>query len=302
MFVKERTMNRTRLFRERSTKWCLAGAVAFLGAISPERTVLAETADDETSACVDAYEHAQERRLAGALMEARERFALCSSASCPAFIQADCSRFLEGVNVEIPTVSFDVKRGNRPLATIRILETENVLYHGATKTPIEFDPGRHELRFEAPGAEPVTRSFVIESGEKNRLVEVELPLLVAPAPPPRNTAPIPVERSIDPAPWVVLGLGTAGVGAFAILGSLGLSEERRLERTCAPSCSAKEIRSVRTKYLFADIGIAVGVTGLLAGGYLLLTSEPEPARRAAELPLLVGFDRHGGAASLKGQF
>jgi hypothetical protein len=304
-------MNRTPLFRGRATTWWLAGSVALLGAIGPERTARAEGAEDDTAACVDGYERGQERLLVGALMEARERFTFCSRASCPAFIQEDCTRFLEGVSVQIPSLSFGVTSGGRHLTTVRVVEGERVLHDGATEATIELDPGRHELRFETPEAEAVTLSLVIEQGQKNRTIEVDLPPLVVSPPAPQNAEPRPAlanpeppraERKVDATPWVVLGIGATGVGAFALLGSMGLSEEKRLGRSCAPTCSARELRSVRTKYLFADVGLAVGVTGLLAGGYLLLTRDPEPVARAGQVPLLVAIDRHGGAAHLKGQF
>jgi hypothetical protein len=295
-------MDQTLLFRARATMWWLTATLALLGAMSSERTALAANTDDETTACVDAYERGQERLVVAALIEARERFALCSRASCPSFIHEDCTRFLEEVKLEIPTVSLEVTSGNRRLAAVRILEGERVLHHGTTKEPIELDPGGHELRFEAPGAVPVTRSLVVERGEKGLIIEVDLPPLVAPVPAQKNVAALPAERKVDSAPWIVLGIGTAGVGAFALLGSMGLSEERRLERGCAPRCSASELRSLRTKYLFADVALGIGVTGLLAGGYLLLTSEPEPATRGRELPLAVEVGRHGGTAQLKGQF
>ena len=295
-------MDQTLLFRARATMWWLTATLTLLGAMSCERTALAESTDDETTACVNAYERGQERLVARALIEARERFSFCSRVSCPSFIHADCTRFLEEVNLEISTVSFEVTSGNRRLAAVRIVEGERVLHHGTTKEPIELDPGRHELRFEAPGAEPVTRSLVVERGEKDLIIGVDLPPLVAPLPAPQNIATPPAEGKIDSAPWIVLGIGTAGIGAFALLGSMGLSEEARLERGCAPRCSARELRSLRTKYLFADVALGIGVTGLLAGGYLLLTRAPEPATRGRELPVAVEVDRHGGAALLKGQF
>jgi hypothetical protein len=282
--------------------WWLAVTVALVGATSRERSALADSAEDDTAACVDAYERGQERRVSGALLEARERFTLCSRPSCPSFIYADCTSFLEGVNAEVPAVSFEVRSGDRPLAGVRIAEGERVLHQGATKTTLELDPGRHRLRFEAPGTEPVTRTLLVERGDKNRVMEVDLPPLAAPAPIRKPPSAPPAERAIDPAPWVAFGIGTAGIGAFALLGSMGLSEERRLERSCAPGCSARDLRSVRTKYLFADVALAAGVTSLLAGGYLLLDSEPAPAPQVGALPVVVEVDRHGGAAALKGQF
>jgi hypothetical protein len=288
-------------------KW-LFGTLVLLGSMSLEHSALAQDADDATddatTTCVDAYERAQERLVAGALMEARERFVVCSRPSCPSFIYADCTRFLERLGTEIPAVSFEVESGDRRLGAVRIIEGERVLHHGAASTTIELDPGRHVLRFEAPGAEPVTRSLFVERKERDRVMVIDLPPAVAPVPPPRPAAAPSAESKLDPAPWVALGVGTAGVGAFVVLGSMGLSEEKRLERTCAPSCGASELRSVRMKYLFADVALTAGVTSLLAGGYLLFRRErePEPAAHVGALPLLVEVDRHGGAASLKGQF
>jgi hypothetical protein len=287
---------------------CFMGAaVALAAAMGGERTARGEVAGDGAAACIDTYEKAQERRLQGALLEAREGFAACSRESCPAFIQADCTRFFDEVALEIPSVSFEVRSGNRRLSEVRVIDGERVLGR-VTGAPLELDPGVHTLRFEASGAEAVTRSVVIERGEKNNVVQIDLPPLPPPSTPhggagERSGAPLsPVERRVHPAPWIALGVGAAGVASFAFLAASGRAEERRLEKSCAPRCRDAQLQSVKTTYLVADISLAVGVSGALVGGYLLLTRDPEPAATAGAWPVVVHAGRDGAGATLRGSF
>jgi hypothetical protein len=285
----------------------MSAVVALAGVMGGERAARAEGSGDGAAACIDTYEEAQERRLQGALLEAREGFAACSSEACPAFIHSDCTRFFDEVVLEIPSVSFEVTSGNRRLSEVRVMDGERVLGR-VSGAPLELDPGVHTLRFEASGAEAVTRSIVIERGEKNNLVQIDLPPL-APSPPPRGRAgerrgavQTPIERPVHPAPWVALGVGAAGVASFAFLGASGRAEERRLEKSCAPRCRDAQLQSVKTTYLVADISLGVGVSGVLVGGYLLLTRDPEPAAKAGALPVVVHAGRDGGGATLRGSF
>ena len=87
-----------------------------------------------------------------------------------------------------------------------------------------------------------------------------------------------------------------------MLGSAGLSEEGKLERTCAPRCSEEQLQSVETKYLLADISLGVGITSLLVGGYMLLTHDSEPAKSARAFPVRFQGTKGGGMASVKGTF
>src|SRR5436190_13058505 len=100
-------MSRNPIFRGGGARrWFVCLGVAFFGAMGHERTALAEDAGNDSNACIDAYEQAQERRLEGALLDARRKFATCSRDACPAFIHADCTRFFEEVNVEVASASF----------------------------------------------------------------------------------------------------------------------------------------------------------------------------------------------------
>jgi hypothetical protein len=238
--------------------------------------------------------------LAGSLKNARARTEVCATASCPAFIRDDCTTWHAEIVAELPSVSFSVHSNGVRLTHVRITEGEDVLTERADGGALELDPGNHSFRFEAPDTQPVTRAFVLERGEKNRVIEIEL-LPLAPPPQPKPDPPR-TETKAPVLPWVFVGTGVAGLTAFTLFGSAGLSEEGKLERTCAPSCSDEELESVKTKYLLADISLGVGIGSLLVGGYMLITHDPEPAASARAFPVRIRAGRGGGMASVTGKF
>ena len=158
------------------------------------------------------------------------------------------------------------------------------------------------MRFEAEGAEPLTLTVHATRGEKLRRVAVELVPIASPSPRQPEAPPKQPERSAKVLPWVLVGTGVAGMTAFTLLGASGLSEEAKLERSCAPSCDEEALQSVQTKYLLADVSLAIGIGGLLVGGYLLLTDDEAPAENARAFPLKVTVGPRGGVASVSGKF
>lgn len=277
-----------------------ASITTFLAGISPAGATEADDSDKNGNACVEAYESAQEQRLSGSLKSARARMEVCAMASCPAFIRDDCTKWRGEVDAELPSVSFSVRSKGVRLTNVRVTEDERVLVERLDGGAVELDPGNHSFRFEAADAQPITRAFVLARGEKNRVIEIELvPLAAPPAPkvdPPRTEGSAPV------LPWVLVGTGVAGVAAFTVLGSAGLSEEAKLERTCAPSCSDAELQSVKTKYVLADVALGVGIGSLLVGGYMLLTHDSKPAASARAFPVRIQAGPAGGMASVRGRF
>ena len=271
-----------------------------LGGVSHAGAADAAGPEPGGNACVEAYESAQEQRLAGSLKSARARSEVCAMASCPAFIRDDCTKWQSEIDAELPSVSFSVRSNGLRLTNVRVTEDDRVLVERLDGSAVELDPGNHSFRFEAADTQPITRAFVLGRGEKNRLIEIELLPL---APPPQPKADPPRLESKPPVlPWVLVGTGVAGIAAFTVIGSAGLSEEGKLERTCAPSCSDEQLKSVKTKYLIADISLGVGITSLLVGGYMLLTHDPEPAKSARAFPVRIQAGPGGGMASVRGNF
>jgi len=280
----------------------LAAACSLLSARARAESPADGRGPGGADACVAAYESAQEQRLAGSLVGAREQAGICAAASCPGFIRDDCVTWRGEINAEVPSVTFDVTKTGAHVTTVRVSEGERVLAESVGGGAVELDPGAHSLRFEAEGAEPLTLTVSVTRGEKLRRVAVELVPLASPSPRKPEGPPKEPERSANVLPWVLVGTGVAGMTAFTLLGASGLSEEAKLERSCAPSCSEEALQSVRTKYLLADISLAVGIGGLVAGGYLLLTDDEHPAKSARAFPLEVTVGPRGGVASVSGKF
>jgi hypothetical protein len=253
-------------------------------------------------ACIAAYESAQEQRRDGALVAAREQAGICAAASCPAFIRDDCVTWRGEIDAEVPSVAFDVTLNGARVTTARVTEDERVLVENVEGAAVELDPGTHSLRFEAAGAEPLTLAVHVARGEKLRRIAVELVPLASPSPPKPEPPTKEPERSANVLPWVLVGTGVAGITAFTLLGASGLSEEAKLERTCAPRCDEEALQSVQSKYLLADVSLVVGIGGLVAGGYLLLTDDERPVENARAFPLKVTVGPRGGVASVSGKF
>ena len=97
----------------------------------------------------------------------------------------------------------------------------------------------------------------------------------APAPPPtparEQVASTPATRPIPPAAYVLGAVGVAGLATFGTLALLGRSQQSDLEHSCSPACSPSQVQPMKTKFLIADIGLAVGAVSLGAAGYLVLS-------------------------------
>jgi hypothetical protein len=259
---------------------------------------------EQLAACVSAYENSQERRQAGAWLEAQAELAKCGDAVCPAFMRADCGTWSAELDERQPSVVFRVHSSGRALSNVRVFEAERLIVED--QSPIELDPGPHRLRVEADGMSPATLELELEPGEKMRSIEVEL-AAIAPSEPPRAKATrnAPAESSsLQPArpwPWVAAGIGAVGVAGFAVLALDGRARERSLQRRCAPACSKSEVGSVRTEYLLADASLAVGAGALLVAGYLFLSDAAAEYDHASE-PVRVSVSAGAVACSVGGRF
>ncbi|HWO10355.1 MAG TPA: hypothetical protein VNN80_12770, partial [Polyangiaceae bacterium] len=80
----------------------LGGIVSIGGSAQPE--AFAQEASPTKAECARAYESSQESRAAGQLKDTIEKLAVCARPECPGFVQKDCSRWLEEVEGELPSV------------------------------------------------------------------------------------------------------------------------------------------------------------------------------------------------------
>ncbi len=94
----------------------------------------------------------------------------------------------------------------------------------------------------------------------------------APKPEPKPAAPPPrTERPIPTAAYVLGGVAAVGLATFGTLAILGRSQQADLEGSCSPGCSPEQVQPMKTKFLIADIGLAVFAVSLGGAGYLVLT-------------------------------
>ena len=92
--------------------------------------------------------------------------------------------------------------------------------------------------------------------------------------------------------FAVLGLGVVGMGLFAFGGIQGNSKFATLEKECGSTrCTdpkyADVVDSGKTMDLLANVGLGVGVAGLVAGTVMVIVGGPKPKPKTTEASLFV---------------
>jgi hypothetical protein len=230
--------------------------------------------------CVNAYQGAQVDLKASALGSAREKIAICLASSCPHVLQTDCADWLKTIDARQPSVvlSFQGKDGspvNGVTATV-----DGKPFTGKTDgRAVDVDPGEHVFSFSPPGEPKVDVRVIVREGEKSQKVDAVSKLYVAPkalttTPPPAAPAP----RTERPVPWQVYalgGVGLAGVGSFAGFGISGTRGKADLDK-CKPACAEDDVSSVRTRFIVADVSLAVSLVAVAAATIFFVTRPEVP--------------------------
>jgi hypothetical protein len=247
----------------------------------------------EKVACVEAAEAGQRLRKQGQLVEARDRLLVCANPDCPDVVSQDCTGWLGEVQRSLSSLSVKAHTARgEPLSDVAVFLDGAELPERAPTAMIDVDPGDHVLRCERPGFKPTELHTRLSEGERGREIECRLVPLAQPTPEDARArvdadlfkAPpeLPASRAAS-LPWVVwpLGaLGAAGVAGFASFGIAGLEQERSLRAQCAPLC--KDVSSVQTQFLIANVSLGVGLAALAAAGIVaLLHPHSAPAKPAA---------------------
>lgn len=214
---------------------------------------------EEPSACADSYVAAQTLRQSGQLLASRTALAQCMADECAPYQRADCGRWLDEVQRDIPTVVFRVvDPQGRERTDVEVSRGDEVLTAVLDGQPLSLDPGSHTFRLRWPGAAPVERTVTIVSGEKNRMVVVDMQDK-APAPTPTPSPRPDVPTGVHPMTWVLGAVGVVGFGVFAGIGAYSVSLEK-----CAPLCTDDDVHDIETTRVMADVALAVGATALAA--------------------------------------
>jgi hypothetical protein len=183
-----------------------------------------------------------------------------------------------------------------------VLVGSEELRRAAWSEPVPVFGGRVEIDVETPGHAGVKRTATVAAGASAALtvdahsgtpdpVAAEAP----PPPPPASPAPLPPPprdpRALRPWAYVAGGVGVAGLATFAIFGAVAGSTYGDLQSGCAggtcPPSKAGEIASGKTQQTVANVGLAVGLVGAAAGGFIFYLSLPGKADAPAAA-LVVG--------------
>lgn len=226
--------------------------------------------------CLGNHVSAQELRLDGSLVAARELLRSCSAPTCPVLVRSDCSALLADVERAMPTVVLELANPELDPSKVNVsLEgLPGGLHFGQA---YELDAGAVALHAEAPGYEPFSETLVVREGEKNRVVQVRLslpappalPVVVPPLGAPRQSVAAVDERAPEaPAarvvPYAFAAVALVATAASAYFAWSALDRRARLERTCAPLCSERARQQVADDLFASDLsgGIAVVAGGV----------------------------------------
>jgi hypothetical protein len=249
-------------------------------------TLGASSARADVAACVAAAERFQQERDDHKYRAARADLAICGREDCPPTVRGDCVHWLLELDAAFPTVVVRVRDAAGADVDEAQVEIDGAVASAhADGTPISVDPGPHVIRARPRQGATTEQRIVIQTGEKNRIVELQLgggrP---SPPPPARSTSDAGREGSGGSAgrgvlPWILGGAGVVALGTGAIFAGIGLKGRADLLAdpcSAGNTCAQVDVDRVDRELLFADIGIGIGLIAIGVATYLLLA--PPPSR------------------------
>jgi hypothetical protein len=263
--------------------WCSVSTLAF----AEEPAALSEPSRAQ---CLADHEQAQDARLAGQLLSARTALRKCSAAGCPSLVSRDCVQWLSDVEQQLPSVIFRAAKDGEDVVRLRVREGDKLLTESLTGSPLELDPGPHHFVAELPGFPAQDATYVLQAGDKGRVVRFDFsspkppPPVVAPNPVVAEPVPVPQHRPIPKLTYALGGVSLAATVTGVVLGGLALSKRQDVRDDCAPLCRDRDVTSVKHLGLAADIAFAVAVLGGGATVYSYVTRPSVPLAGAAAPP------------------
>jgi hypothetical protein len=151
---------------------------------------------------------------------------------------------------------------------------------------VPVDPGQCEVEARRPGHETIVRQVTLVQGRREEVTisldETRVLAAVVPAAKPAPPPPAPADSrdtsSRATLGFVLLGAGVAGTATGVITGIVALGKKSELDEVCSPGCPpshAETLDSYRVNRTLSYVGFAVGIAGVSAGGYLLLSGTKE---------------------------
>ncbi len=176
--------------------------------------------------------------------------------------------------------------------------------------PVPVMPGDVEVRVETPNHPPATQTVKVVAGQK---VDVTIDAKGTEAAPPPVEQPKPTPppstggtvKALRIGAIAAGGVGLVGIVIFGIAGQSSVNTYNDLQKKCGmntpcPSGFQNEVSRGKTEQTIANVGLAIGIVGLVAGGALFGASflVKSPSKEGASTSVVVG----PGSISLHGTF
>ncbi len=194
----------------------------------------ASAAPPTTAECLAASDASIDAANGHRLRRERSQLLVCSDASCPAEIHAECIRRVEEVNAAIPTIIFEARDATgADLSEATIAMDGEVLAQRIDGIALPIDPGLHAFTFEHAGQPAVRKVFVIREGQKERREVITFDW----QPFPSKTAAGHALRVQQILGIAAVAVGVAGLGLGAVFGIDAMSKRKDAERICPDQCA-----------------------------------------------------------------
>ncbi|APR80429.1 Hypothetical protein A7982_05776 [Minicystis rosea] len=283
--------------------------VALLAPLSAAVLVPATARADEKAACFDAAENAQRLRRESKLQQARAELLTCSRDVCPQIVRRDCAGWLTEVTASQPTVVVAARDANgRDFTDVKVTVDGKPFLQHLQGAAVPIDPGDHVFRYEFADGRSTTEKILIVSGEKDRVIHVEInkpPAKAAGAAAPSRPTEAPATPAgPGPGPWVIGGVGVAGLVVFGVLQGVAQSKYAKLEDGCAKTktCDPGEVSAVRTQLIASGVSLGVGAAALVTGVTWLLVSSRKRTEAAPKVALDLTPQPGGAVLTFGGRF
>jgi hypothetical protein len=217
--------------------------------------------------CVDADTNAQSLRRDGKFAEARAMLAVCGDSQCPALVRDDCTRQLDALAQEQPTIVFDAKDpGGTDLSAVRVSVDGRQVTEKLDGTPLSVDRGQHAFTFVTDGHPPVILTLVIKDAEKERRVTVTVGDVIEQHKPQRHDSG--AQRTLG---LVVGGAGAIALGVGTIFGALAASSWSSTKSDCGGAGSCPSYSQAIANHNATVSDATISTIGFIAGAALLGT-------------------------------
>ncbi|MBI3202939.1 MAG: hypothetical protein HYZ29_15480 [Myxococcales bacterium] len=213
---------------------------------------------------------------------------------------------LEKLRPDVPQLTIVVPEGTPPDASVS--RNGKALGRAALGVALPVDPGEHEVVLTLTDGRTSRKALTLAKGAKERVV-LDLPAASAPEAPapasvPPREAPVTTRPGSSPWPWVIGGVGVAGIAVGSVTGLMVLGKKKTIQDHCdGPVCdvTGKEAAdSAKTLGWVSTAGFGVGVVGVGVATALLIGGGSQKTERATRtLPVVVATER-GAWLGLRG--